>query len=146
MIKKIRRTELAQVSQWFKARGEAPPSFQRIHGAMGYMADNRVACWLVPTATSVAIIDGLISNPETVPSLRRESMVKLTGFLVDTALALGYTDIVCASRHPSVHKVAKQLGFEKTDLTFFVLSGAGHYENNLGQYIVENADKFDIED
>ena len=143
MIKKIRSQELKQIAQWYRDRDKAAPTFAEISGGMGYMADGRVAAWLIPTPTCVAIIENLVSDPNTIPSLRRESVTKLTGFLVDTALALGFTTVICATKHPAVAAQAEKLGFKKTDLTFYVLNDNSEYENSLGRYVLENSDKLD---
>lgn len=140
MIKKIRSQQLKQIAQWYRDRDKLSPTFAELNGAMGYMADDRVAGWLIPTPTCIAIIENLVSNPHTLPSERRMSMNKLTGFLVDTALALGYTTVICASSHPSVDKQAKRLGFKETNLKFYVLTDNDDYENTLGRYVLDHAD------
>lgn len=121
MIRRIKAKDFREIASWYKARKIDPPAWQEL-SETGWIADDRVAGWLFCTNSSVAIIEGIISNPATVPSLRRESLLKLTGFMVDTALLLGYSSIIAASKHPSIDACAKQLGFRETDLTFYVLN------------------------
>lgn len=136
MIRRIKPKDMAMIASWFKARKLPEPMWHQL-SETGYIADERVAGWLLCTNSSVAMIEALISDPHTVPSLRKESMRKLAGFLIDTALLLGYSNIVCASKHPSVDKMAKSLGFKETDLKFYVLND-GEGEDNY-RYLMENS-------
>lgn len=90
---------------------------------MGYIVDGRVAGWLYVTNSEVAFIEGLIADPDTIPSLRKASMRKLVGFLIDTALMLGFTKVFAVSKHPSVDKLAKEFGFKgNSSLTVYTMS------------------------
>lgn len=90
---------------------------------LGYIVDGRVAGWLYVTNSNCAMIEGIIADPNTVPSLRQQSLRKLCGFLVDTALMLGYTNIFGISKHPSMAKVSKELGFKMSnDFKVFTLN------------------------
>ena len=143
-IHRIKARDYPIIESWFRSRKIAPPSYQEL-SETGWIADNRVAGWLLCTNSSVAIIEHLISNPDTVPSLRQESIQKLTGFMIDFALMLGYTHIVAASKHPSVDRVAKQFGFKKTDLSFYVLTESELDENISSSYLLDNAADMDDE-
>lgn len=143
-IKRIKAKDYPMIASWYQNRKLGAPPWGDL-SETGWIADDRAAGWLLLTNSSVAIIEHLITNPNTVPSLRRKSVMNLTGFLVDTAMMMGFTNIVCASKHPSVHKVAKRLGFEETDLKFYHLNDDSQQENNYGSYLVNNADKFDDE-
>lgn len=127
---------MPKIARWFKDRKLDTPSWHQLSDT-GYIADDRVAGWLLCTNSSVAIIETIISNPATVPSLRRESLLKLGGFLVDTAMLLGYTNIICATKHPKLELTAHRLGFKETDLKFFVLND-GENENNSYRYLQAN--------
>lgn len=78
----------------------------------GFIADNRVAGWLLLTNSNIALIEGIISDPDSVPSLRRESLDKLIGFMIDFCLASGYTQIIGITRHPRIEGVGKKFGFK----------------------------------
>lgn len=111
-----------EISEWFEARGLKPPP-QETLSDMGYMADGRVAAWLYITNSSVAMIENIISDPNTVPSLRRQSLDKLIGFLVDTATALGYTTVLGITKHKGVLNLAQRFGFkEMKDYKLVVLT------------------------
>lgn len=100
------------LKKWYKARGLKVDLEGNISDT-GFIADGRVAGWLYVTNSNTAFIEGLISNPDTVPSLRRQSTRKLMGFLIDTALFLGFESIFAISRHPSVAKLAEEFAFKE---------------------------------
>lgn len=141
-ITRIKAKDYPYIASWYKERGIRPPAWQDL-SETGWIADNRVAGWLLCTNSSVAIIENIISKPNSVPSLRRESLHKLVGFMIDSALLLGYTNIVAASKHPKIDKLAKQFGFKETDLKFYMLNEGEQEENNYGSYIRENALELD---
>lgn len=143
-ITRIKPKDYQTIASWYHAHKLTPPAWQDL-SETGWIADNRVAGWLLCTNSSVAIIEHLISNPETVPSLRKESIEKLAGFMIDTALLLGYSNIIAASKHPSVDKVARRFGFKKTDLSFYLLSEQDSDENNSTSYLMDNALDMDDE-
>lgn len=88
---------------------------------MGYIADGRVAGWIYLTNGNAAMLEWIISDPSTVPSLRKESLRKLVGFMVDTCLMLGYTNIFGISKNPAIVGVAKQFGFKSSEYTVYTL-------------------------
>jgi len=90
---------------------------------MGYMADGRVAAWLYLTNSGIAMIENVISDPHSVPSLRRQSLQKLIGFLVDTATALGYTTIIGVTKNKGILDISRKFGFkEMKDYKLVVLN------------------------
>ena len=143
-LRRIKPQDYPVIEGWYRKRKLSPPPWQDL-SETGWIADDRVAGWLLCTNSSVALIEGLISNPDAMPSLRKESMLKLSGFLVDTALLLGYSKVIAVSKHPSVDKVAKQLGFKPTDLTFYLLDDDQEDERFIGTYLLENQDLMDDE-
>lgn len=111
------------LKRWYKGHGKDFIVLEDVISDLGYIVDGRVAGWLFVTNSNVAMIEGIISNPESVPSLRRTSLRKLTGFLVDASLMLGFTNIFGISKHPSMAKVAKELGFKSgKDFSVFTLN------------------------
>lgn len=109
------------LQSWYEARGRKMPNTELLSD-MGYIVDGRIAGWLYVTNSSMAMIEGIIADPNTVPSLRRQSLRKLCGFLIDSALMLGFTEIFGISRHPSMTKVGKELGFKSAKFNIFTLS------------------------
>jgi hypothetical protein len=119
-IRKYKDSDYSMIASWYASRARQCPSRASLSD-MGYIADGRVAGWLYITPSNVALIEGIIAAPDTVPSLRQESLHKLSGFLVDFALALGYTNIVAITEHPSISKVCERLGFREQAYKVYTL-------------------------
>lgn len=113
-IVRVNPDHYPQLTSWYKGRGQRIDLEDSISD-MGYIADGRVAGWLYITNSNCAMIEGLIADPNSLPSLRRASMRKLVGFLIDTALMLGFTNIFAISKHPSVAQLSKEFGFKVND-------------------------------
>lgn len=100
------------LKSWYKARGIRIDNIEDVVSDMGYIVDGRVAGWLYVTNSNCTMIEGIISDPATIPSLRRASIRKLIGFLIDTSLILGFTNIFALSKHPSMEQSARDFGFK----------------------------------
>jgi hypothetical protein len=111
-IVKVKREHWALIRSWYRQRGLKAPKMA-IFSDMGYIADGRVAGFLAIGNSSVAFIEGIISDPNTVPSLRKKSLMKLCGFLTDTALTLGYNTVIGVTKSASIVKVGEGLGFKE---------------------------------
>lgn len=123
------------IASWYTARGlQAPP--QHYLSDLGFIADGRVAGWLYLTNSNVALIEGIISNPNTVPSMRRQALKKLSGLLVDTALSMGYTVIKMESNHPRIQELAEDLGFKEHKIKTFILHDSDETEEKLDDHSV----------
>lgn len=123
-IVRVKSSHWPLISSWYEERGLKTPIKGNMSD-MGFIADGRVAGWLYLTNSNIAMIEGIISDPHTIPSLRKASLAKLTGAMIDMALALGYTTILGITKHPSVKKLAKQYGFKETDNTVMILEDRG---------------------
>lgn len=121
MIRKYTGRDYDLVAGWCKKRGRPLPSPDALSD-LGFIVDDRVAGWLYLTNSNVAMVENIIANPNSVPSLRRHSLKVLCGLLVDTALSLGYTNIFGISNHPSVQKICREMGFREAPFTVFALS------------------------
>lgn len=112
-IRRLGSKDYELIESWYNKRDRdmpEPASFSD----MGFIADGRVAGWLYVTNSNMAMIEGIISDPDTIPSLRRESLTKLCGFLIDTAFMLGYTHIFGITEHPSIEQVCEKMGFRQS--------------------------------
>lgn len=122
---KIERHHLPLIKRWYRARGLPVPKSGHF-STLGYIADGRVAGWLHLMNSDLAMIEGVIADPFSVPSLRRESLNKLIGTLVDTALSLGYPTIIGISNHESILSLGKKYGFkELKDFKVIILDTSG---------------------
>jgi hypothetical protein len=89
--------------------------------------------WIYRTDSTVAMIDWVISNPFTLPSERRMSLKKLAGVLVDTAVALGYPDVIFTTTHENIKKIGVDMGFRPTKQQVFILDAFSDDEDTLNQ-------------
>lgn len=109
------------LKSWYAARGRIAPNRETLSD-MGYVVDGRVIGFLYLTNSNVAMIEAIIADPNSVPSLRRASTDKLIGLLIDKAILLGYSSIFALSKHPSMHKAASKFGAKaSTDFTLLTL-------------------------
>lgn len=121
VITRFKRHHYKVIKSWYEARGKQAPKEEDL-STLGFVADNRVAGWVYLTNSNVALIEGIIASPLTVPSLRRQSLRKLCSTLVDTAMSLGYTTIIVNTNHPSIEHIATDLGFKEHNLKTFILT------------------------
>lgn len=108
------------IDLWYKKRGIKAPARESLSD-MGFIADDRVAGWLYLTNSNIAFIEGIIADPDSVPSLRRASLEKVCATMVDTAISLGYTQILGITTSPTIEKLGVKLGFVPTDYKVLIL-------------------------
>lgn len=119
-IRRYTHRDYPMIKEWYERRGKQAPS-PAILSDMGYIADERVCGFLYLTNSNMAMIEGIISNPESVPSLRKESLTKLLGYMIDTSLLLGYENIFGLTAHPSMHKQAEKFGFRQIEAKLWAM-------------------------
>jgi hypothetical protein len=119
-IVRIRPVHHELLRAWYAARGRQVDT--STFSDCGFIVDGRIAGFLYVTNSNMAFIEGVIADPYTVPSLRRHSMKKLIGILIDTATMLGYDNIFGISRHPSMSKLGKEFGFKEEPFNVLMLS------------------------
>lgn len=120
-LRKYTHHDFDMIASWYEQRG-LPVPLEASLSDMGWIADDRVVGFLYVTPSNVALIEGIIANPDTVPSLRAESMRKLSGFLIDYALLMGYTNLVAITEHPSIAEACKAFGFTESNHRVFLLN------------------------
>lgn len=119
-LRRYTHRDYPMIKEWYALRGKQPPS-PAILSDLGYIADDRVCGFLYLTNSNMAMIEGIVANPESVPSLRRESLTKLVGYMIDTALLLGYENIFGISQHPSIAREAERFGFKTADYKIYMI-------------------------
>lgn len=121
-IVKATASHMPMIRKWYKGWGIKAPKIEYF-STTGYICDNRVAGWLYFTNSDLVMIECVIANPNSVPSLRKESLNKLIGFLIDTSINAGYSSIFGISKHPGIAKVAERYNFRlSNDFKVFALS------------------------
>jgi hypothetical protein len=115
------------IVSWYRERGMKAPDPRALSDS-GFIADERVAVWVFLTNSNMALIDGVVSDPKTIASFRRESLIKLIGFCVDFCVQLGYTQIIGVTKHPSIESLGKKFGFKELSHKVIYLNAAGDEE------------------
>jgi hypothetical protein len=110
MIRRYKDSDYGMIKKWAKSRGMLAPKAASL-STLGYICDERVAGWIYLTDSNIAFIDGVISNPDTVPSFRRMALKKLCGAMVEKAQQMGYTNIIATTKHPAIQKICEDMGF-----------------------------------
>lgn len=128
------RLDYELIVGWYEARGLQAPPADFLSGT-GYIMDDRVAAWLYKTDSTVAMIEGVISDPKTVPSLRHQSLTKLCAFMVDAATMLGFNHIIGMTKHSSIANICESLGFKRDDMAIYTLS-VSDYEDSEEENIM----------
>lgn len=111
-LRRVTSKDFPVIVHWYRQRQLTPPD-PRALSDVGFIADGRVAGWLYLTNSNIALIDGVVSDPKSTPSLRRESLNKLIGCLIDFAVHLGYTQILGVTKHPGIESLGKKYGFKR---------------------------------
>lgn len=111
-IRKVTPADYPLIETWYAARGAKMPK-NGILSDLGYIVDDRCVGWLYLTNSNMAMIENIVADPNTVPSLRRLSVKKLVGFLIDLATTMGYTNIFGITQHTSIMKLSKEFGFKE---------------------------------
>lgn len=126
-IRRVTSKDFPMIVSWYRKRGLKAPDPRALSDS-GFIADERVAVWVFLTNSNMALIDGVIADPETVPSLRRESLTKLIGFCIDFCLQLGYTQIIGVTKHPKIEDLGKKFGFKQLPHKVIYLDASGDEE------------------
>jgi len=122
-LKRVTSKDFPVIVHWYRQRKLTPPD-PRALSDVGFIADGRVAGWLYLTNSNIAMIEGIISDPSSTPGLRRESLNKLVGCLIDFAVHLGYTQIMGVTKHIGIEALGKRYGFKRLPHTVIYLDAS----------------------
>lgn len=119
-VKFDHKKHMPLIRSWYEKRGITPPEARKLP-TLGFVVDNKVAGWLYQTDSTTALIDAVIADPDSLPKARRLALRRLAGVLTDTALSMGYTDVIFTSSSPTIQLIGKEMGFQETNQKLFVL-------------------------
>ena len=122
-LRRVTSKDFPLIVHWYRKRSLTPPD-PRALSDIGFIADGRVAGWLYLTNSNIALIEGIVSDPDSTSSLRRESLNKLVGCLIDFAVHLGYTQIMGVTKHPGIEALGKRYGFKSLPHTVIYLDAS----------------------
>lgn len=109
------------VASWYHARNMAAPLPDSLP-TLGFVVDGKVAGWLYQTDSTVALVDGFIASPDTLPSSRKQAIEVLAGLLLDLAHSLGYHTVLATTSHPTIKKMCHKHKFVETNQTLYILN------------------------
>ena len=110
MIRPLEIKDLTEINKWRATRDLVPLKEEELP-RFGVIAPELAACMLVTTDSNCAFIEGLIANKEAPKDRRREALKEVIKACIDRAHALGFTEILFLSDHPSVTRWGNQFGF-----------------------------------
>jgi len=119
-IRRYTSKDYPLISKWYVKHGMSPPK-QECLSDMGYIVNERVAGWLYVTNSNVAMIEGVISDPDTLSSARKHDLKRLCGTLIDMSMALGCTQILAITDHPGIEQLCDDFGFKEIEKKAFLL-------------------------
>lgn len=135
MIRRYQKRDFEMLKRWYKERGLGAPQEAALSDA-GWVADERVVGFLYVTNSNIALIDGIVSDPHSLPSNRKQSLQQLCSTIVDVAVMMGYTNIIAATSNESIKEICRKMAFQKTSYELFVLKEKT-VDAAIGEYSLE---------
>jgi hypothetical protein len=109
------------IASWYHARDMVAPLPDALP-TLGFVVDDKVAGWLYQTDSTIALVDGFISSPASLPSSRKQAVETLAAVLLDLATSLGYSTVLATTSHPTIKKIANKHNFKETSQTLYILN------------------------
>lgn len=101
--------DLDEINEWYKSRG-LPKFLRSMAPKTGFIVHGVAAVFVYMTDSSIAIIEGLVSNPEVEKSERRAVIRNLVNYAYD--YAIGQKELVVAIiKNGWVKDLAKTTGY-----------------------------------
>lgn len=110
MIEKFDVSEhYAQIASWYCYRKLVPPPVSQLP-KVGFVISDVACCFLYQTDSTLALMEGAISNPVADKQRRNEALDMLGVVVCDEAKRLGYKHIFGVSKIEAVQKRVKRHG------------------------------------
>lgn len=100
-----------ELGRWYLARWGSVPH-KSLFPPIGFIVEGIAAGFLYLTDSSIAIIDGYISNPETDSKTRSDALNAITEALIGFAKNRGIMRLKCATQSEAIKKRAESHGFK----------------------------------
>ncbi len=106
----IQAEDLAQIDGWSRQRGvmEDPDGWRP---QLGYWVPGVLAAWLYRTDSKVALIDGVIANPDTSADQRRLAMRAVSDAIASKARSEGFRWLKGLTRFSTVAENGRDAGY-----------------------------------
>lgn len=112
-VRKYKNTDYYTLSYWWDKHGQNYPELETLPDS-GYIVDNIAACFVYKTNSNLAMIEFLISNPESNKEERNQAIDLVIDACINDAKESGYKVIynVVDLKKPHVVKRFTDRGFE----------------------------------
>lgn len=109
------------VNSWLDARHHDGRIAAELYPSTGFVSDGCFCGFLYETGTSLAYLDGFISDPSATKEQRSEALSALVESLVGLAKERGIKMLHCFTKAPTLKSQAKASGFSPMggDFAFF---------------------------
>ena len=109
-LRRVVKEDLTAINRWYRQRN-LPLVTADVLPDVGFIAPGVAAVFLYQTDSSIAMIEGLISNPEATLRDRKLAIDASILQCVYYARALGYTQVIGLTRDAGTYKRVKRHGF-----------------------------------
>ena len=95
---------------WWRALGQPPPPVEALPQS-GFIVPDAAAGFLYRTDSCLAVVEGLIANPQLSGALRSQAIDLVTAALIDEAKRLGFKNLTASTTSSAVVTRAQSFGF-----------------------------------
>lgn len=110
MIREYKPTDYETIKGWCKARNINAPEESALPKT-GFIDDELAVGFLYSTDSSVCMIDGYVSNPNSGKEDRSLALDKITDFLICSARSLGFKFVKADTKNKSISARCLKHGF-----------------------------------
>jgi hypothetical protein len=122
-MRRFQPSDLPELNSWYENRG-LPPLDGCVLSTIGLIEPGVAALFLYGTDSSVAMLEGLVTNAQAEPTARNRAINEMIIKLLDQARELGFTKVIGLTQDPGTFKRVQQLGFRDLGLYHMVVFGA----------------------
>lgn len=108
----------AQVLEWCRGR-DVPPTILELRPEIGLIIPGYVVGFLYQTDSPVAMIEGVVANPDTEESARFRAIWEFSVAMLDLARDLGYLEVWGYGAVPSMRDMCLRLGYRGDDKLYW---------------------------
>jgi hypothetical protein len=119
--RKVQPEDIEDILHWYDLRGQ--PLVNATFPPMGLIVEGVCACFLYQTDGDIAMIEGLISNPQAPGFQRYASANDIIKRLKNYAIARGYTKVIGITQDAGTLKRVQRLGFRDLGTYHMVVFG-----------------------
>jgi hypothetical protein len=104
--------DLDEMNRWYDLRGEPGVKIEMLP-RLGFLAPGIAAGFLYQTDSALALVEGLVSNPEALLCKRAKALHLILGALTDAAKDFGFKLVIGSSKKTGPVALTLRQGFRK---------------------------------